>query len=343
MKREDDSNKKRVLLGAAGAALGYQLGNPIGQLAYATEVLGRKGTDTTRSTLKKKLNPFTKKRLPKTFLTRLSKSISKRTDSIKGLDQVYYYVDKMPRHVIKNKKEILDSLTAKRKFLQNRGKAGTYGSLAGAIAMGIFGSSLEKTAKDRDNRGVLVATGVTGAVIGNSAGQFREAYKEFYLNGNDLTRRVFKDKINPRNFKFKKSKNNFFNIDDAKKIFPKLPETVFTANDTTKKEALEALTKIENFSKNRKSAGMVGAIAGGIIAPIVYTLGMQKKAGTIPIRGATPGPRNIDGVARVNSRVPRAGAEPAGKPIISKKQMKSFLSKKNMQLPGNINNIGKLT
>lgn len=342
MKRED-SNNKRVLLGAAGASLGYQLGNPIGQLAYATEVLGRKGTDSTKSALKKKLNPFKKKDLPKTFLSRLSQSISKRTDSIKGLDQVYYYVDKMPRSIIKNKKEILDSLTAKRKFLQNRGKAGTYGSLAGAIAMGIFGTSLEKTAKDRDNRGLLVATGVTGAAIGSSAGQFREAYKEFYLNGNDLTRRVFKEKIDPRNFKFKKPENNFFNIDDAKKIFSMLPETVFNANKTSKKDALEALTKIENFSKNRKVPAVVGAIAGGVIAPIVYSIGMQKKAGTIPIRGATPGPRNADGVARVNRIIPRVGSEPAGNPIVSKKQMKSFLSKKNMQLPGNINNIGKLT
>ena len=136
--------------------------------------------------------------------------------------------------------------------------------------------------------------------------------------------------------KVRASDINKQNIRNAIKVLTHIPSSSL-GGDQKKKLYIGGLKRAERFLTNAPAA----AVAGSAIAGLSAKKYLEKRAYGIPVRGAR-GPRKF-GIAQVNKSVPLPKGEPAGRPIIGKKALRSYLGKKNKVLPGNITDIGKLT
>ena len=145
----DNSFGRSAMMMGAGAIIGDKIGKPLGQTAYAMKVYGKDGNDITRKALKESLNPFSKKipeQPPKGIIQKIVNFATKNTDTVEGIQKTKKYVGHIPERFMKDKKDVIQALNLKEKFLKGRGKAGRYGSFAGALGLGIFGAALEKNA-----------------------------------------------------------------------------------------------------------------------------------------------------------------------------------------------------
>jgi len=334
----------------AAAGLGGLLGSPAGEVGYAINTLGVRGNKRTRLGLKNKLNPFYKEPIPKTFLQRMAKKIEKKTDTVDGITQIENILGYVPRRIMKDKKDVVKALSLKKTFLQNRKSASTYGGLAGIILASVAGASIEKTSSENNkNRRRLMIGGATvaGAGLARPVATLYEANKHLNVQGTPQTRSKFRSAIrnaaSMRNLSFKRSgpKMTAKNLEGARRLMKFIPDKVYRTKGTSKKEVAESIGVLQKFIHANSRSKNIASVGGATLGASLAALLMEKRAYGISVKGAV-GPRK-HGVAQVNRSQAMPKGEPAGRPIVSKKKMRSFLSKKNKVLPGNLTDIGKIT
>jgi hypothetical protein len=343
----ENSNDYYAAVSAAG--LGGLLGSPTGEIGYAVNTLGIRGNKLTRTGLKNKLNPFYKEPIPKTFLQRMAKKINKKTDTVDGITQLQRVLGFVPQRIMKDKKDVVKALHLKKKFLQNRKSSSVYGGLAGLILAGVVGAGIEKKSSenDKNKKRVLVGgTALAGAGLARPAATLYTANKHFNIQGNALTKKKFRSSIrNALSFssspKSSGPRMNSKYLEGVKRLLKFAPDEAFKMKGTSKKEVVESIDIIQKFIKANHRAKNVASVTGASIGGLAAALRMEKTAYGISVKGAV-GPRK-NGIAQVNRSQALPKGEPAGRPIVSKKSMRSFLSKKNKVLPGNLTDIGKLT
>ena len=200
-------------------------------------------------------------------------------------------------------------------------------------------SNNEEEKSRRYKVGVLsgIGGGIAGEYLGKNVG------KAAHLGSTSLGRKSLKHSIkNPSTLVGTKIPS-FKELRTQEKILKRTPSLVL-GGKKSKQELLDLVNAVKGYKKHKFKYQSVGSLLGALAAwkvtfpeggSVPYT---TKQASRTPVSGGRSYNRK-DQVAQVNTRVP-SPQESGSPPVVSRKAMKSFTSKRAETMPGSLLSIG---